>query len=174
MELFPWWLNSWHGLNNRFVWRKNTIKSVMHVRRLYFPCWQNIRVLLLRPRRGRTRICNTPEISLISYHICRQWHVRHDGITWSTRCRKNPRIFHMTCEKRHRSHRCWSLTGTTTYHKDRCRTTKASHEGWVHAYTHTPSCRLRVFNNQDGSSRRCGDRQILEFHLINHDYLPIK
>ena len=109
MEFLPWWLNSWHSLNNRFIWRENRIKVVMCMRRLYCLCWQHIRVLLLRLRSGRTGICNTLDISLISYHSYRKEHVHLYGLTRITRCRKNPRIFHMDCAKRHWCRRCRSL-----------------------------------------------------------------
>ena len=145
----------------------------MCVRRLHCPCMHHIRVLLLRPRRGRTRLYNTLKISLISYHSCKQWHTHHDGLTQSTRYRKNLRIFHMTCAKRHQYHRCRSLIETRPYHKDRCRATKSSHEGWIHAHGHTPSCQLRVLYNRDRSSRRCSKQQILEWCLINCNIFPL-
>ena len=54
--------------------------------------------------------------------------------------------------KRHQIQWIWSPTKTRSNHNNGCRTTKGPHKGWIHTYTHTPSCWLRMINNWDRST----------------------
>ena len=99
MQFLPRLLKSWHGLKNSFIQWKNIIEEIMWVRWIYCPCRHHIRLLLLHPWWGRTRLCNLIKMCLIHHHCCRKQHVCLNGHTRSTQWRKNPRIFHMGSAK---------------------------------------------------------------------------
>ena len=176
MQISPRKFNTWHSFENRLIWWKNVIKEVVRVRWCNLPIRKCITVFLLLPWKGRTRIYNRINISLISHQCYRQWHVHLDRyriFTWSTWRRKSQRILQMRSVKRNRTQLFQSLTKTRTYHKNGCETTKISNQRRIHSHPNILSFQLTMIDNWDRRSWRCFRTRTMKRSLIDRNNIPI-